>query len=77
MRHVGDQPDQTDNGGGNVQGAGVGEQLPEQHFRQVFIGSDPGDHDAGCRRDDQRGDLGDQAITDGEQGIGRGGLANR
>ena len=39
-----------------------------------FLARDAGGDDTGSHRDEQGGDLGDEAVTDGEKGIGLGRL---
>ena len=43
--------------------------------RQLALRRRPGDHDARGGGDDERRDLGHQAVADGEERVGRRGLA--
>ncbi len=50
--------------------AAAGKQLPSHVDREGGVGGGAGDHHAARHRDQQRWDHGDQAIADGEHGVG-------
>jgi hypothetical protein len=48
----------------------------DELLRNILVVADTGHHHAGGDRNDQCRDLGHQAITDGQQGVGLGGGAD-
>ncbi len=69
MRHAGNDAQHQQDRRGDGQGARVVEQLGRDLAAHVLGRGHPGDDDRGRGRQQQRRDLGDQAVTDGQQRV--------
>ena len=67
--HPRNQAKQNQDTGRNAQRFGSAEHLLNDLATHVLAGRYPGNHDGGRRGEQQRGNLGNQTITDGQQGI--------
>ena len=65
-----EQRDDPENARGHAERPRPERELPDELLAQLRLGGGAGDHDARRGRDDQRGDLGDQAVADGEDRVG-------
>ena len=75
QRNAGQQRQQKQQAGGHAERLRVAAELAEQRLVGRAGDAGLGDDDAGGGRDDQRRDLRDQAVADGQQGVGVGGVA--
>src|ERR1019366_5343587 len=75
-RHAGHQGDDAGGGGDHAQRDRVHGQLHDQGLVGGALDACLGDQEAGGDGDDQGGHLADQAVADGHDGVGRGGLAD-
>ena len=71
---AGDQREQADRAGGHERRLALAEDLVGDVRAEVAVGGGAGDDDAGGDRDQQRGDLRGEAVTDGQQRVLVGGF---
>ncbi len=67
LRQAGDEREQPDHGGGDERRFALAQDLRGDVGAEVFLGGGAGDDDAGGDGDQQRGDLGGEAVADGQQ----------
>ena len=77
LGQAGDDRDRADRAAAELQRLLVPRELVQQVGTEVHLGRGPGHDEAGRERDQQRRDLGDQAVADGEQAVGLDRLAER
>ncbi len=75
VRHAGYAAHHQQDAGGDHQRLGIFEQLAEYRCPHVLVGILTGNDDGRGNGEQERGDLGDQTVTDGEQGIDLGRFA--
>ena len=77
FRQPGDASQRDHDAGGDLQGAAARKQLGAEIGGESGIRGGAGDHHAASHRNQKRGDHGDQAVADGEHGVGLERLAKR
>ena len=69
IRHARHHTEQSEHTGAEHHDARIAEQLGDHLLADVLIGADAGHYHTRCGGDHQRGDLRDQTVTDGQQGV--------
>ncbi len=77
LGQAGHDRDEADRAAAELERALVPRELLEQVGTEVALGCGAGHDQAGRERDQQRGDLRDEPVADGEQAVGLDGLAER
>ena len=73
-RQTRDETEEDEKKARHGQNPGRGKELFRQVGAEIAVGCRPGDDNAGRRRDEQRGNLRDQAVAHGKQRVAGGGL---
>ena len=78
LGETGDEGEQEDQPARHEQGLGLGEELAADLRAHIFLGiAGTGDEDTGRDGDDERGDLGDETVTDGQDAVDLQGFPGR